>query len=93
MKTLRSSLLIVTAALAAPVFAATQTATLAVPGMTCEACPITVQHALAKVKGVVKTSVSFEKRQAIVTFDNDKTNVQALIKATTEAGYPSILTQ
>lgn len=85
--------LVLTAAFAAPVFAATQTATLDVPGMTCAACPVTVKHALAKVKGVLKTDVSFEKRQAVVTFDDKTANVQALIKATTDAGYPSTLKQ
>lgn len=88
-----SLLLAIGAAFAAPAFAATQTATLDVPGMTCAACPITVKHALAKVKGVLKTDVSFEKKQALVTFDDRKTNVQALIKAATDAGYPSTVKQ
>lgn len=93
MKKPLSLLLAITAALAIPAFAATRTATLDVPGMTCAACPITVKHALAKVEGVVKTDVSLEKQQALVTFDDQKTNVQALIKATAEAGYPSALKQ
>ncbi len=33
--------------------------------------------------------VSYEKREAVVTFDNAKTNVQALMKATANAGYPA----
>ncbi|AXL64467.1 TPA: mercuric transport protein periplasmic component, partial [Escherichia coli] len=37
------------AAVVAPVWAATQTVTLSVPGMTCASCPITVKHALSKV--------------------------------------------
>ena len=73
----------------APAWAAMQTVTLSVPGMTCETCPITVKHALSKVDGVSKTEVSFEKRQAVVTFDDAKTSVQKLIKATEDAGYPS----
>lgn len=75
--------------LAVPVWAATRTVTLSVPGMTCAACPITVKHALSKVVGVEKTDVRFEQREAVVTFDDDKTNVQALTKATSDAGYPS----
>lgn len=74
---------------ATPLFAATQTATLKVPGMTCSACPITVKKALSKVDGVEKVNVSFEKKEAVVTFDDAKTNEKALIKATTDAGYPS----
>ncbi|WP_425443770.1 mercury resistance system periplasmic binding protein MerP [Thermomonas hydrothermalis] len=77
------------ATVATPVWAATKTVTLSVPGMTCAVCPITVKKALTKVDGVRTVEVSFEKRQAIVTFDDAKTRVQTLIQATTDAGYPS----
>jgi mercuric ion binding protein len=74
---------------ATPVWAATQTVTLLVPGMTCAACPITVKKALSRVEGVSKTDVIFDKREATVTFDDAKTSAQALMKATENAGYPS----
>ncbi|WP_334118498.1 mercury resistance system periplasmic binding protein MerP [Limnobacter sp.] len=77
------------AAVVAPVWAATQTITLSVPGMTCAACPITVKKAISKVEGVSKVDVTFEKREAIVTFDDVKTSVQKLTKTTEDAGYPS----
>jgi mercuric ion binding protein len=57
--------------------------------MTCSACPITVRKALEKVPGVSKVDVQFEKKQVLVTFDDAKTNTDALVKATTNAGYPS----
>lgn len=91
MRKLFASLALV--AVVAPVWAATQTVTLAVPGMTCAACPITVKRALSKVEGVSKTNVNFDKRQAVVTFDDAKTSVQKLTKATEEAGYPSSVKQ
>lgn len=69
--------------------AAPQTITLSVPGMTCAACPITVKKALTKVDGVQKVEVSYEQRSAVVTFDDAKTTVEALTKATENAGYPS----
>jgi len=75
----------------APAWAATQTVTLSVPGMTCATCPITVKYALSKVDGVSKTEVKYEQREAVVTFDNAKTSVQKLTQATTNAGYPSSL--
>ncbi|MFC5607609.1 mercury resistance system periplasmic binding protein MerP [Variovorax soli] len=81
------------AAFAAPVWASPQTVTLSVPGMTCAACPITVKQALSKVTGVNKADVSFEKKQAVVSFDDAKTNIQALTKATADAGYPSTAKQ
>jgi len=34
--------------------------------------------------------VSYERKDATVTYDDAKTNVDALIKATTNAGYPSM---
>ena len=77
------------AALSAPAWAATQTVTLSVPGMTCAACPITLKKALNKVEGVETIEVNLEKKEALVTFDDAKTTVEALLKATKNAGYPS----
>ena len=41
--------------------------------------------------GVAKAVVSYEHKTAVVTFDDVKTGVPALISATTNAGYPSAL--
>jgi len=57
--------------------------------MTCPACPITIKKALEKVQGVSKVDVRYEKKQVLVTFDDAKTNTDALVKATTNAGFPS----
>lgn len=73
----------------AAVQAAPQTVTLDVPGMTCAACPITVKKAISKVDGVSKVAVSYEKRQAVVTFDDTKASTLKLTQATENAGYPS----
>lgn len=91
MKNIRNLVLggVAAVVLAAPVWAAARTVTLKVSNMTCAACPITVKKALQKVPGVTKIAVSFEKKQAVVTFDDAKTNTDALVKATTDAGYPS----
>ncbi len=71
--------------------AAAQTVTLAVPGMDCAMCPITVKKALEKVAGVQKATVDFKAREAKVSFDDAKTNPEKLMKATKDAGYPSTL--
>ena len=86
-KTLFASLAL--AAVVAPVWAAPRTVILSVPGMTCAACPITVKKAISKVQGVSKVAVTFEKREAVVSFDDAKTSVQKLTQATADAGYPS----
>jgi mercuric ion binding protein len=52
---------------------------------------ISVQRSLTKVNGVIKTDVSLEKAEAVVTFDDVKTSTEALLKATKDAGYPSTL--
>ncbi len=54
---------------------------------------ISVKRSLTKVAGVTKADVSLEKAEAVVTFDDTKTNVEALLKATKGAGYPSTLKQ
>jgi mercuric ion binding protein len=41
------------------------------------------------ITGVSRARVSYEKREARVTFDDAKTNVAALTKATKDVGYPS----
>ena len=66
-----------------------RTVTLAVDQMTCAACPITVHKALSHVAGVAQATVDMETQTATVTFDPDKVTPAALIKATTNAGFPS----
>jgi mercuric ion binding protein len=77
------------AAASTAALAESRSVALSVSGMTCATCPIAVKKSLTRVKGVTNTAVSFEKSEALVTFDDAKTNVEALVKATTDAGYPS----
>jgi len=88
-----ATVIVLSATLSSPVWAATTTVTLSVPGMDCPVCPITVKKALTKVDGVTKAEVNFDKRQAVVTFDDAKTNVETLTKATKDAGYPATVKQ
>ncbi len=74
---------------AATAAAAVTTVTLNVAGMTCAICPITVRKALTRVPGVAKVDVHYAQKQVVVTFDDSKTNPQALTKATLDAGYPA----
>jgi mercuric ion binding protein len=78
--------------IAMPAVAATRTVTLSVPGMNCAACPITVKKALGNVPGVSRTEVNLDRREATVTFDDSRTNLEALTRATQDAGYPSTVT-
>lgn len=69
--------------------AAPQTAVLDVQNMTCSMCSITIRKALEKVPGVIDAKVDYDHKTATVKYDGDKTNPPALIKATTNAGFPS----
>lgn len=52
-------------------------------------CAVSVKRSLTTVVGVAKADVSFEKKEAVVTFDDAKANVAALLKATEKVGYKS----
>ena len=70
-------------------YAQQQSVTLHLPGMNCAACPLTVKMALNRVEGVNNAKVDFQTKQALVNYDDTKVTVNELIKATTNAGYPS----
>jgi mercuric ion binding protein len=59
--------------------------------MYCASCPLAVKKALSAVPGVIKAEVSYKDKSALVTFDDQKASVQALIDAATNAGYPTKL--
>ncbi|MBU6460023.1 MAG: mercury resistance system periplasmic binding protein MerP [Proteobacteria bacterium] len=84
-----AALLALSAALSTSAWAATRSVTLSIPGMTCGACPITVRTALKRVAGVEKVGIDETKKLVTVTYDDSKTNVQALTQTTRDAGYPS----
>lgn len=73
--------------------AAPKTAVLDVQNMTCGLCPLTVRKSLERVPGVSQAHIDFGQKTATVTFDPDKTSAAALVKATTDAGFPSALRQ
>ncbi|TAK83534.1 MAG: mercury resistance system periplasmic binding protein MerP [Betaproteobacteria bacterium] len=89
LKILRNAVLAAILALASSAALAMKTVTLSVPDMSCSTCPIQVKKALSRVPGVSEASASLEKKEAIVTYDDSKTNVEALMKATAGIGFPS----
>lgn len=91
MRNLLASTLLVSLMPLAALAATQQTAVLDVQNMTCELCPVTVKKSLEKVPGVSQARIDFAKKTATVTFDTDKASTAALVKATTDAGYPSMV--
>ena len=84
-------LLAVLMSLSLSAHAASQTVVLNVPTMDCDTCPLTIKAALLKVPGVSSAKVSYKRREAIVEYDDAKTGVAELKKATADVGYPSLL--
>jgi mercuric ion binding protein len=68
-----------------------QTVQLTVPTMDCATCPITIKAALSKVPGVSKVKVSYDRREAVIVYDDAKATVADLKKATEDVGYPAML--
>lgn len=87
MKSIVSATLL--ALFALPAFAAEQAITLSVPGMYCASCPYVVQAAIGKVGGVIAVTADVESRTADVVFDDTVATVDAIISATSNAGYPA----
>ncbi|WP_171019862.1 mercury resistance system periplasmic binding protein MerP [Hydrogenophaga sp. 2FB] len=78
--------------LSAPVWTAQQIATLSVPGMSCATCPITVKKALTKLGGVVDVKSNLGRRETTVVYDDTQVSLEALTRATKDAGFPSTVT-
>ena len=64
-------------------------AVLDVENMTCPACSITIEKALDKVPGVSKARVDATAATVTVDFDAGRTNVPAIARAITDAGFPA----
>ena len=75
------------------VTAQTELVVLQIDNMTCAACAVTVNKSLRVIDGVADAIVSFEEKTAIVKYDPQKSEIENLIKATTNAGYPSRILQ
>lgn len=66
-----------------------QVVTLDIQNMTCPLCRFTIKKALQNVSGVQGVTVDYDTKTAEVDFDPRQTDVQALIRASTDAGYPA----
>ena len=86
---LRKTLIAVLLASPAALAGDPQTVVLDMQKMTCSLCSITIQKALQKVPGVAGAKVDYDKKTATVKFDPEKANLAALVRATTDAGFPA----
>lgn len=61
--------------------------TIRIEGLECNHCIVRVGRAIASVKGVVDVDVNLEKREAVVDFEETKTDLEKIRTAIREAGY------
>ncbi len=64
-----------------------QTVEFSISGMTCASCEEHVYHEVNKLLGIIKSTVSYEKGNTIVEFDNSKTSIAEIEKAINGTGY------
>ncbi|WP_193150685.1 mercuric transport protein MerTP [Sulfurimonas sediminis] len=58
-----------------------------IKGMTCAACEATVQKVSYEVDGVISSKASTPKKQAVVSYDKTKTDINTIMKAIGTTGY------
>ncbi|WP_231589800.1 heavy-metal-associated domain-containing protein [Methanosarcina siciliae] len=61
--------------------------TIKIEGMECDHCVMRVGRAIASVEGVVEVDVSLEKKEAIVDFEDDRTDSGKIRDAIRDVGY------
>jgi len=64
-----------------------QTVEFSISGMTCSGCAELVNHEVNKLSGILKSTASYENGNAIVEFDNSKTDIAEIEKAINSTGY------
>ena len=62
-----------------------------VVGMTCGGCVISTRKVLTRLPGVTKADVSYEKGEAVVTYDPAKVTVGQMVAAVKTLGYTATL--
>lgn len=61
--------------------------TIKIKGMECNHCVIKVGRAIASVQGVTEVDVNLETKEAVVEFEETRTDLGKIKAAVREAGY------
>lgn len=64
-----------------------QVVTLLVTDISCSNCTSMIKRVLGRIEGVKNITVKADNREAVVTFDNNRTNTESLIDVAALAGY------
>lgn len=68
-------------------FAGNKTVEISLPTIQCGMCERTIEKAINKIDGIVDINIDVENKKATVTYDDTKTDLTAIEKAMTSAGY------
>lgn len=66
---------------------AADTVVLKVEGMSCNHCKMAVEKALLKVDGIISAEVNLAEKSVVITFDNERANVDKMKNVIVDAGY------
>lgn len=67
-----------------------QTVEFGIRGMSCAGCEAEVNHEVNKLPGIIQTIVSYEHRNAIITFEVSKTTIKDITQTINATGYKVI---
>lgn len=65
----------------------TERVLIAIEGMSCTSCASGIKAMLKRTPGVISAEVSYERREAVVDYDTDKTSREKIVEAVTKLGY------
>lgn len=55
--------------------------------MTCATCSISLKAAVKKLDGIANVEASYDKKNAVVSYDSSKTSAEAIGKKIDSVGY------
>ncbi len=65
--------------------------TIQVRGMSCDHCSQTIHRALKAMPGISKVSVSLEKGEVVIDFDDTQTNTQTISAKIVKVGFEAVV--
>ncbi|OGH13546.1 MAG: hypothetical protein A3H50_00340 [Candidatus Levybacteria bacterium RIFCSPLOWO2_02_FULL_37_10] len=64
--------------------------TLNIQGMHCNSCASGIQMVLQSTDGVLNASANYDAKKGEVEFDEERTNIDAILKAIEQLGYKAM---
>ena len=71
----------------------TERVVIAIEGMSCDNCARGIKAMLKRTPGVTAAEVSFEKREAVVDYDTERTTREKIVEVISNMGYKASVKQ